>query len=109
MTHSVRIVCRPDVAVGFSLAGLPRIETTTAEEASGKIQDLLRSPDVGVILVQEEFYAALPDEAKRVLGRRALPMVVPFPGPAWAGPAEQAEAHIIEILRQAIGYRVRLR
>jgi hypothetical protein len=33
---------------------------------------------------------------------------VPFPGPAWGPPREGAEAYIAELLRRAIGYRVRL-
>jgi hypothetical protein len=35
-------------------------------------------------------------------------MVVPFPAPLWAPPAPGPEAFIAELLRQAIGYRVRL-
>jgi hypothetical protein len=35
-------------------------------------------------------------------------MVVPFPGPTWVAPPEGPEAFIAELLRQAIGYRVRL-
>jgi hypothetical protein len=34
---------------------------------------------------------------------------VPFPGPAWEARGEAAEAYIVELLRQVIGYRVRLR
>ncbi len=109
MKRSVRIVCRPEVGLGFALAGLSRVEAQGSEEAGARMLELLESPEVGVILVQEDFYAALPDEVKRELGRRPLPMVVPFPGPSWAEPPEGPEAQIIEILRQAIGYRVRLR
>lgn len=109
MTHSVCIVCRPEVGVGFGLAGLSRIEVEDAAGAAAKILELLGLPGVGVVLVQEDFYAALPEEVKRDLGRRALPMVAPFPGPTWAGRPEGPEAHLIEILRQAIGYSVRLR
>jgi hypothetical protein len=36
-------------------------------------------------------------------------MVIPFPAAAWVPGREAAEAYLIEILRQAIGYRVRLR
>jgi hypothetical protein len=36
-------------------------------------------------------------------------MIVPFPPPSWAAPEEEAEAYLVEILRRAIGYRVRLR
>ena len=38
----------------------------------------------------------------------SLPVVAPFPAPSWDVKGE-AEAYILEILRQAIGYRVRLR
>lgn len=109
MRRSVRIVCRPEIGAGFGLAGLPCVEAADARDAAEKIAGLLAAPDAGVILVQEDDYASLPDETKRELGRRPLPMVVPFPVAAWAGRPEGAEAHIIEILRQAIGYRVRLR
>jgi hypothetical protein len=35
-------------------------------------------------------------------------MVVPFPGPTWVV-RPPAEEYIVELLRQAIGYRVRIR
>jgi hypothetical protein len=43
------------------------------------------------------------------MDRSPLPMVIPFPAAAWAPGREAAEAYLVEILRQAIGYRVRLR
>lgn len=109
MGYGVRVVCRPEVAAGFALAGLSTVEAGTPEEGAGRILALTAQPEIGVILVQDTFYEALPDEIQKELGRRVLPMVVPFPGPAWGESAEGAEAHIVEILRQAIGYRVRLR
>ena len=58
--------------------------------------------------MKTSFYDALPDDVRLELGRRPLPMVVPFPGPQWGGRRE-AEAYIVELLRQVIGYRVRLK
>lgn len=109
MGYDVRVVCRPEVAAGFALAGLPTVEAGNPEEGAGRIMALSSQPEIGVILVEDAFYDALPDDLRKDLGRRVLPMVVPFPGPAWGEKAEGAEAHIVEILRQAIGYRVRLR
>jgi hypothetical protein len=43
------------------------------------------------------------------VGRRSLPVLIPFPGPAWVERPAAAEAYIVELLRQVIGYRVRLR
>jgi vacuolar-type H+-ATPase subunit F/Vma7 len=108
MSHSVQVLCRPEVAAGFGLAGLRPLEALDAADGSARLRALLRDPTAGVVLVEESFYDALPDDARRELSRRPLPMVVPFPGPQWEGRRE-AETYIIELLRQVIGYRVRLK
>lgn len=105
----MRVLCRPEVAAGFGLAGLRAIPVTTATAAEFRLRDLMREPDTGVVLVEERLHDALPVDVRRRMARRPLPMVVPFPGPAWAERAEGAEAYVIELLRQVIGYRVRLR
>jgi vacuolar-type H+-ATPase subunit F/Vma7 len=108
MSYTVRVLCSPAVAAGFRLAGLTPLEAGDAEEGGRRLAGLMESRDVGVVLVEEPFYVALPDTARRRLARQPMPMVVPFPGPAWLPPREGAEAFIAELLRQAIGYRVRL-
>jgi vacuolar-type H+-ATPase subunit F/Vma7 len=108
MTYALRVLCRPDVAAGFTLAGLRPTELATADAGIAAVRDLLTEPEVGVALVQDVFYDALPEEVRRQLSRRPLPLIVPFPGPAWVErPA--AAAYIVELLRQVIGYRVRLK
>lgn len=77
-------------------------------EGARRLGALLEQSDAGVVLVEEPFYLALADAERRDLARRALPMVVPFPAPTWAPALEGPEAFITELLRQAIGYRVRL-
>jgi vacuolar-type H+-ATPase subunit F/Vma7 len=109
MGYARRVLCRPEVAAGFALAGLAPIEAATPEAGVAAVRELLGQPGIGAVLVEEACYGALPDEVRRQVGRRPLPMVVPFPGPAWTERAEDAEAYIVELLRQVIGYRVRLR
>ena len=109
MKGTLEVVCRPELASAFALAGLPCLEAGDAEEAAVRLRSLLDAQGSAVVLVQEDLYAHLPEELRREAARRSLPMVVPFPGPSWTEEAEAAEARIIEILRQAIGYRVRLR
>lgn len=109
MAYALRVLCRPEVAAGFALAGLRPVEATTPEAGVAAVRDLLTEPGVGVALVEGPFYEVLPDDLRRQVGRRPLPLLVPFPGPAWAAPLAGAEAYIVELLRQVIGYRVRLR
>jgi len=109
MAHSVRVVCRPGTAAGFALAGLAPLEVETTDEGVLRVRGLLDQSGVGVVLLEDTLYDALPPELVRQLSRRPLPMVVPFPGPAWGRRRDAAEAYIVELLRQVIGYRVRLR
>lgn len=109
MDYTLRVLCRPEIAAGFALAGLRADETATPDAGAARVRDLLSQPDAGVVLVEDALYDALPDELRRQIARRPLPLLVPFPGPAWAGRPEEAEAYIVELLRQVIGYRVKLK
>ena len=106
----MRAICRHEAALGLALAGLAPIEAATGAEAAGALARLDSTPGKGgVVLIEDVLYHALPGATRRQLRRAGLPVVMPFPGPAAvpAGVAPQDE--LIELLRRAIGYRVRLR
>jgi len=109
MSLSVLALCRSPVAAGFGLAGLGVVEAAGAADAPERLRELRTRPEVGVILIEDTLYRLLPDELQREFGRRPLPMLVPFPGPVWEVQEESAEAYVVELLRQVVGYRVRLR
>ena len=109
MKLGVRILGRPEVAAGFALTGLPVVAAATSADAAEECRRWLVDPSVGVVLLEEGYHDQLPEEVRHQLSRRPLPMVVPFPGPAWEGRPEVADSYIVELLRQLIGYRVRLR
>jgi vacuolar-type H+-ATPase subunit F/Vma7 len=109
MPYGVRVLSRAEIGAGFALAGLESLETTTPDQGRERLQDLLGQPDVGVVLVAEDLYDNLPEDLRHRLGRRPLPMVVPFPEPTWGARGETPDAYIVELLRQVIGYRVRLK
>lgn len=108
MTHTLRVVCRPAIQEGFSLAGVNSIPAVDSVEATALLAGLIEQPGLGVLLVEQELYEGLPEALRRSLERRPLPVVVPFPGPPRVG-RPSAEAELVELLRRAIGYRLRLR
>ena len=107
--HEVRVLCRPATAAGFGLAGLTAVCADRGPDAADRLRELASDTTVGVILMEDSLHRTLDDELRRSLNRRPLPMVVPFPGPTWTESTEAAEAYIVELLRQVVGYRVRLR
>jgi V/A-type H+-transporting ATPase subunit F len=109
MSHAVHVLARPQVASGFRLAGVRSDEVLDIPEGVARMRELLRDPAAGVVLLEDSLYDALPSALRAELGRRPLPMVVPVPGPEWGERRTAAESYIVELLRQVIGYRVRLR
>jgi vacuolar-type H+-ATPase subunit F/Vma7 len=107
MDLSVRVVCRPEIAPGFELAGLRADTAVDGAAARVRLAALADDPAVGIVLVEERLHRALPAELAQRLERQSRPLVAPFPSPRFAAP-EAAEEAVLEILRRAIGYRVRL-
>jgi vacuolar-type H+-ATPase subunit F/Vma7 len=108
MSHTLRVVCPPAIAEGFSLAGIHAVTASDPVEAAAVLTGLLERPEVGVLFVEENLYSRLSDSMRENLERIPLPVVVPFPGPR-RGERPSAEDALVETLRLAIGYRLRLR
>lgn len=108
MALNVRVLCRPSLAAGFELAGLTVMRVVDAGGAGDHVRRLASDARVGMVLVDDGLYRLLPADLKARLDRQALPVVAPIPAPDWDARIA-AETYILEILRQAIGYRVRPR
>ncbi|HTR50396.1 MAG TPA: V-type ATP synthase subunit F [Kofleriaceae bacterium] len=106
MKTALRVLCRRPTAIGIALAGIAPIEADDAEAAAAA---LARTHDAGIVLVEQALYDALPPALVRAIRRAGSPILLPFPGPAAAARAAAPEQELLEVLRRAIGYRVRLR
>jgi vacuolar-type H+-ATPase subunit F/Vma7 len=109
MAHRVHVLCRPEVTPGFALAGLQASAAIGGADAAEVLRALATDPTVGVVLLQDDLLRELPAGTMTALERRPLPVVVPFPGPKVGTSEAGPEAYIVELLQQAVGYRVRLR
>ena len=101
------VIASPGLSAGFALAGVPVFEATDGIDAARQIDRLVDEVNAGVVLIDEPLYRDLPEEVRRNLRRSVLPVVIPVPGPDWTTEST-AHEYIVEILRRAIGYRVKL-
>ena len=99
------VITGPGSSAGFALAGVEVTPAADAQAAARKLEEL--DPRFGVVLIDQRLYGDLPEELRRRLNRAAEPVVIPVPGPDWT---EESSAHeyVVDILRRAIGYRVKL-
>lgn len=107
MALSVRVVCRPQIAAGFELAGLQADTAVDGTAARALLARLTEDPGVGIVLLEDQLQRALPADVVQRLERQPRPLVAAFPSPRFEAAAAAEEA-VLEILRRAIGYRVRL-
>jgi vacuolar-type H+-ATPase subunit F/Vma7 len=105
---TLRTIAGPVMAAGFRLAGLPVDEARTAPDAATLLERIAADPDTGVILIEQEWFDAVPELLRRTLEKQPVPIVVPIPRVEWAGERAGAASYILDLLQRAIGYRVRL-
>ena len=108
MSWRVRVLASPGAAAGFRLAGLTVDEVPDPRAAGQRLELVAAQPDLGILLVEQALLDAVPDSLRRAAQRRAVPILVPIPKPAWGSAKSDAEGFILELLRRSIGYRVRL-
>lgn len=105
----IRAICTHETALGFALSGIAPLEAQTGAEAAQVLDALATMPSRGgVVFIESTLYAALPASARRQIRREGLPILMPFPSPA-EGRGVPPEQELLEVLRRAVGYRVRLR
>ena len=109
MKAALHVICRREAALGIALAGVTPHVTSTGAEAAAVLASLQDQPaHGGVVLIEQALYDALPASTRRQLHRDGTPIIIPFPGPGLPT-GLPPEHELLEILRRAIGYRVRLR
>lgn len=101
------VLATPGTSAGFALAGVPVVEVADGSDALKEVTRLIDGAEAEVVIIEEPLFQEIPSEARRGFGRLTQPVIIPVPGPDW-GEESKAHEYIVDILRRAIGYRVRL-
>jgi vacuolar-type H+-ATPase subunit F/Vma7 len=102
-------LARAGLAEGLGLAGIPFAAVASVEEGAERLGELVLAAAPQALLVEESLVDAMSPAARRRLARQTLPIVLSVPGPARALGGSRADEEVLEILRRAVGYRLRLR
>lgn len=100
------VITDPETATGFRLAGAEVREATTPQEALEHLRYFV-TLDYGLVAVNEALLEGTADERVRMLRGRDLPIIVPFPSPQVE--IESGEAYIARLVKEHIGFYVKLR
>lgn len=97
------VVGNPDAVLGFSLVGVGGRPATTAEEVNRALDEVLATPDVGIILVTEDASLLAGTRMDQLKMHSTVPLVVEIPAPG--GPPAGKES-LSEMVKRAIGIKI---
>jgi vacuolar-type H+-ATPase subunit F/Vma7 len=106
---SLRVLIRPDLAPGFSLAGVETFPIETPEAASSLLAAWLDAGEGGLIALDANLLAGLTPSVARRLENSDRLFHVSIPGGVFSGTAEARQQRIAALIRQAIGFHITFR
>ncbi|HTE04226.1 MAG TPA: V-type ATP synthase subunit F [bacterium] len=106
MAYRVAVITDAETATGFRLAGVEVREAADAKAALEHLRALV-SVDYGLLAVNEALLQGTEDEVARLMRDRELPIIIPFPAPK--AQLESGEDYIARLVKEHIGFFVKLR
>jgi V/A-type H+-transporting ATPase subunit F len=100
------VITDPETATGFRLAGVEVREAASPQAALEHLRSLLLL-DYGLVAVNEDLLVGTDAERARLMRGRDLPIVLPFP--AARPQMESGEEYISRLVKEHIGFYVKLR
>ncbi|MDR7484869.1 MAG: V-type ATP synthase subunit F [Armatimonadota bacterium] len=100
------VITDPESATGFRLAGAEVREAASPQEVLAHLRYFV-SLDYGLVAVNEALLEGTEEARTRLLRGRDLPIIVPFPAPK--AQIESGEAYIARLVKEHIGFYVKLR
>ena len=104
--YRVAVITDPETATGFRLAGVEVREVASPRQTLEQLRSLL-TQDYGIVAVNEDLMKGLDEDINRLMHGRDTPIIIPFPAPK--AQLESGEDYIARLVKEHIGFYVKLR
>jgi len=95
--------------LGFQMAGIETVEVKGEDTLSDFLSNEDDYKEVGLLIVEEKLMEGVPGEVMRRVKRRGVPVIVPIHMPEQWQSAGVAENYIANLIKSAIGYRLKIK
>lgn len=99
----VWVIGHSEAVLGFALAGVSGRHVHTEAEANSALEEALRLPDTGIVLVTKDIARMIPSRMDELKLRSTLPLIVEIPSPEGM---PEGEPSLSEMVLRAIGIRL---
>lgn len=106
--HRMIVLTDSETATGYRLAGV-EVREATVEGAAEVLDELIESEEYGLVVVDEGLVANPVEASARIMRGRDLPVILPVPSLSAAfGEGDDATSYMKELVRNAIGFDIKL-
>jgi vacuolar-type H+-ATPase subunit F/Vma7 len=106
MIAGLTVVCPPEIAAGFQLAGVATVAAETTAEIAPLLTDLADREASEVVAVYEPFLRELDRGLRRRLDETTTPLVIALPSGRPSDAGDDRRTRLLELLRRAVGYEL---
>lgn len=89
------VIGSSEFTLGFRLAGIRKVYDVSDDDLVERVQETLRDPDVGILIMHNDDLARLPAQLRAELNESVEPTVVAIGG--------EGESNLREKIKQSVG------
>lgn len=103
---NVAIIGDKYLATGYRLAGIHSIPARDIDEAVEKFKKAVSEKRFKIILIPEEFFDKIKEEAKLIESEKDRPIIAVIPG--FKGPTKGRAVELYDLVSQAVGTKLKV-
>ncbi len=106
--YNITAIVPKGEGTGFTLAGIRTIEAINGDEAASILTEEFNNEENGIILFDEDWLENLSESMLKKIDESSVPLVVSIPVITKWEYAYDSSVKIENIIRRAVGYRIKL-
>lgn len=103
------VITNPDMAIGFSLAGVDVISAKSAQDARRELASAINDDRAGVIAMDEDYFSEIDDVLQAKIEKMYRPVVVPIPSKLAMEEMTEGHQYLSAFIKRAVGFDIRLK
>ena len=109
--YRILAIANSEVVKGLRFSGINVMGIDTPELAKKFLLDVMKGKDYGIVIIDETLEQAFDDHTKRLIEESSTPLFVPLPLQLiWQEiDTPDDNSYVVEMIRRAIGYQIKVR
>lgn len=106
---AIVIITAPNASLGFRAAGIETREAGEDDDISALLLSIQNEGRHGLVAIDERILKRAAEASLKRIAKKGLPIIIPISIPSTWGEEGMTESPVLQIIRKAIGYQIKLK